>query len=47
VRFVLDLITDDEQATVRLLKRLLKLLGRAYGIRCKGVRPSDGETKDA
>jgi hypothetical protein len=30
---------DDAAAVVRLLKRLLKVLGRQFGVRVKGIRP--------
>ena len=45
-RVVLDLASNDEKATLQLLKRLLKLLGRVYGIRCRSVTMgnSDGKT---
>lgn len=42
-RVVLDLDGDDGKAVVQLLKRLLKTLGRVYGIRCRGVTMQDGE----
>jgi hypothetical protein len=35
-RVLIDL-DGDEAKVVHLLRRLLKLLGRAYGIRCKRV----------
>ena len=44
MRYLLDL-DGDEAALIRLLKRLLKILGRTYGVRVKGlepVKPSDG-----
>lgn len=42
-RVVLDLDGSDEKATMQLLKRLLKILGRAYGIRCKGITAAPSE----
>ena len=44
-RIILDLASDDERAVIRLLKALLKRLGRDHGVRCKGVMAtsSDGE----
>lgn len=38
MRVMLDLDATDERAVVRLLKALLKRLGRSYGVRCKGVK---------
>jgi hypothetical protein len=39
MRFVLDL-DGDEAALTKLLRRLLKVLGRAYGVRCRRVEAS-------
>jgi hypothetical protein len=36
MRFVLDL-DGDETHIVRLLRHLLKVLGRVHGVRCKSV----------
>ena len=40
-RVTLDLASDDEKAVIRLLKMLLKRLGRDYGVVCKGITTSD------
>jgi hypothetical protein len=37
VRVTLDLRATDEQHVIRLLKRVLKVLGRQFGVRCKGI----------
>lgn len=38
MRVILDLASDDEKATVKLLKALLKVMGRRFGVRVKGIR---------
>jgi hypothetical protein len=37
VRVVLDLAGPDEQVVIRLLRALLKRLGRDHGVKCKVV----------
>lgn len=43
-RIVLDL-DGDERAIVRLLRALLKRLGRDYGVKCRSVRATDGKSE--
>jgi hypothetical protein len=42
MRVTLDLAGDDEAAMVRLLKALLKQLGRRFGVRCKRLAVDGG-----
>ena len=37
MRITMDLDAADEKALIRLLKALLKRLGRDYGVRCMGI----------
>jgi hypothetical protein len=38
VRIVLDLTGDDERALIRLVRALLKTLGRRFKVKCNGVK---------
>ena len=36
-RIVMDLAAPDDRDLIRLLRHLLKVLGRAYSVRCRSV----------
>jgi hypothetical protein len=38
-RYLVALEADDEHAVIRLLRVLLKRLGRDHGVRCRSIAP--------
>jgi hypothetical protein len=38
-RYLVALEADDEHAVIRLLRVLLKRLGRDHGIKCRAITP--------
>lgn len=45
MRFVLDLDGPDERVLLRVLRALLKRLGRDHGVRCVAVAQPDARVK--